>query len=309
MQNLTFLAQAKRGNNGFVAYFITFLLLIIGNTIGSLPLIAVMIGNALRSGSDMQAALAKMGNMADSGVDTNLMFALMLFTFVTTLGGLWLGVRTMHKRPFLSLVNQFDTIRWERFFFAFGVWFALTTVMELVNYVTHPSDYHFSLQFAPFLVTLLIAVTLIPLQTAFEELLFRGWLMQAIGSFNIPRYVPLIITSVLFGSLHFANPEVAKYGIAPMMVYYIGFGLLMGMLTLLDDGLDLALGLHCANNLYGSTVVSFTSSALQTYTIFQSKDPDMTLMLPVSIAAGIAAFLIFRWRFGFAPMSALLEKA
>ena len=275
---LSFLAQAQRGNNGFIAYFVTFLFIILANVVGSLPFAIVTLKN--------------------TEVDANTNLALMLLVFAVTLGGLWLGVRIMHKRPFLSLANRFDQIRWDRFFFAFGVWFALTTIMEGINYALHPADYTYSLQVAPFLITVLIAVTLIPLQTAFEEFFFRGWLMQAIGSRNVPRWLPWIITSVLFGSLHFMNPEVAKYGIVPMMIYYIGFGLLMGLLTLLDDGLDLALGLHCANNIYGATVVSFTSSALQTYTIFQSKDPDINLLLPISILAGLAAFFIFKAQIG-----------
>jgi membrane protease YdiL (CAAX protease family) len=46
--------------------------------------------------------------------------------------------------------------------------------------------------------------------------------------------VPFLMTSIIFGSVHFGNPEVSKLG--DMFVYYIGTGLFLGILTLMDEG-------------------------------------------------------------------------
>ena len=302
---LTFLSQAARGRVGIAFYLLTAVLLVAGNVLGSIPITVIVAVKAFNKQLTPEQ-LQNMGqSMSGLGIDTNLLYALMLLPFTTTILGLWVGVKWAHQRPFGTLINQSGAVRWERFWYSFGLWFGITAAMELVNYALHPADYSWVFQPVPFLITLAISLVLLPLQTSCEELIFRGWLMQGIGSLRVKRWIPLVITSFLFGSMHFANPEVTRYGLALMTVYYIGFGLLLGLITILDDGLDLALGLHFANNLYGAVMVSFTSSALQTNTLLRSPDPDMNIMLPIAIAGSVAAFLVLQKRFGFAPISVL----
>ena len=71
-------------------------------------------------------------------------------------------------------------------------------------------------------------------------------------------------TSIVFGSLHFSNPEVQKLGLG-VMAYYIGTGLFLGILTLMDEGIELALGFHASNNIM--TALFVTSS----WTVFQTE--------------------------------------
>ena len=49
------------------------------------------------------------------------------------------------------------------------------------------------------------------------------------------------------------------------MAYYVGTGLFLGILTLMDEGIELALGFHAANNLI--TALFVTSS----WTVFQTE--------------------------------------
>ena len=104
---------------------------------------------------------------------------------------------------------------------------------------------------------------MIPIQTSAEELLFRGYLLQGFGVLFKNRWLPLILTSVLFGGLHYANPEVDQFGLG-IMFYYIGTGFFLGIITLVDEGLELALGFHAANNLFGALLMSSEWSAFQT---------------------------------------------
>ena len=129
---LSFLSQAERGRNDFVPYLLTFLLLIIGNTIGSFPLLGIIIAASIGEGVGAMEALQNMEqilkNPSAGGVDTNLIFFGMLLTFVFTLLGLWVGVRFLHKRPFATLINGFEQIRWSRFFYGCRclVWYYCT---------------------------------------------------------------------------------------------------------------------------------------------------------------------------------------
>jgi len=121
-----------------------------------------------------------------------------------------------------------------------------------------------------------IAVVLVPLQTSFEEYLFRGYLMQGIGVLCKNRWLPLIITSVTFGLLHIFNPEIEKLGYI-LLVHYIGTGFFLGIITLMDEGLELALGFHAANNLFTALLVTADWTAFQTNSILRDvSDPDVS---------------------------------
>jgi membrane protease YdiL (CAAX protease family) len=96
---------------------------------------------------------------------------------------------------------------------------------------------------------------------------------------------PLLMTSVIFGGMHIFNPEVSKIGYI-ILVYYIGTGLLLGIVTLMDEGMELALGFHAANNLVGALLISSDWSAFQTNSIFKDiSEPSagLDVIFPVVI--------------------------
>lgn len=126
--------------------------------------------------------------------------------------------------------------------------------------------------------------------------------MQGIGVFAKNKWLPLLITSVVFGLLHIANPEVEKLGYV-IMVYYIGTGLFLGIMTLMDDGLELALGFHAANNLFTALLVTADWTAFQTHSIFKDmSDPSEAgfwqIFMPVFIIFPIIIFILskkYKW--------------
>lgn len=287
-----FFQVAQKGKNGFWLYVATIILVIVGAIIGQVPLGMVMVASASANQVD-QETMDKVQETMDFsllGIDPNLTLLLMLLTFIGALGMLWLGVSKIHDKPFLSVITARQELDWSRVFWAFGVWTALTVVLELVMYNMDPGNYSVQFDLSSFIPLLLIALFLLPFQTSFEEIMFRGYLLQGLGLLVKNRWFPLIVTSVIFGALHFFNPEVKKFGLGLMMVYYISIGLFLAICTLMDDGLELALGIHAATNIYGATIVSFSGSALQTPTIFRMASLDALLMLIASLASA-AIFL------------------
>ena len=110
----------------------------------------------------------------------------------------------------------------------------------------------------------------IPFQAAFEEVIFRGYLMQGFAAmYRDTDGFPLIMTSVLFGLMHAFNPEVKEFGFFTMMPQYIVFGLIFGIITILDDGIEASMGAHAANNIFLVIMVTNKSSALQTPALYE----------------------------------------
>lgn len=189
-----------------------------------------------------------------------------LVPFVIGLGGLLFWVKYVHNQRIRTLTTSRKKVDWKRVLFAFLLWGFITTLFIFIDYKVSPENYVLNFQLEPFLYLLLIGVLLIPLQTSFEEYLFRGYLMQGIGIAVKNRWFPLIFTSLVFGLLHIANPEVEKLGYG-ILVYYIGTGLFLGIITLMDEGLELALGFHAANNLITALLVTANWTAFQTNSI------------------------------------------
>ena len=125
--------------------------------------------------------------------------------------------------------------------------------------------------------------------------------MQGIGILCKNKWVPLIITSLLFGLLHIANPEIDKLGYI-LLVHYIGTGFFLGIITLMDEGLELALGFHAANNLFTALLVTADWTAFQTNSVFRDiSDPDVgnfEIFASVLIVYPIMIFIfskIYKW--------------
>ncbi len=223
-----------------------------------------------------------------------------MIPFVFGLILLFVWVKYLHKQTILSLTTSRNKVDWSRIFFSFFVWSLFTVASTLVLYYTNPADFQLNFKPIPFLILVVLAGFLIPIQTSFEEYLFRGYMMQGIGLAIRKKIVPLLITSFMFGMMHIANPEVDKMGNI-ILVYYIGTGLFLGIITLMDEGLELALGFHAANNLVGALLITSDWSALQTDSIFKdtsSPSAGFDVLLPVFIIFPLLLFLFskkYKW--------------
>ena len=62
--------------------------------------------------------------------------------------------------------------------------------------------------------------------------------------------------------MHYFNPEVKAFGLAVILPLYIWFGIFFGLCTLMDDGIELALGAHTINSIFLSVFFTQESSAI-----------------------------------------------
>ncbi|MGO3237551.1 MAG: lysostaphin resistance A-like protein [Psychroflexus halocasei] len=228
-------------------------------------------------------------------------------TFVSTIAPLsifclliLLYVKFVHKQSIRSLTTTRPKIDWSRVFFSFALITVFLVSLTLIDYATNPADYKLNFELIPFLGLLGLAVVLIPLQTSFEEYFFRAYLMQGIGGFFKSRLIALIFTSVIFGLMHIANPEIGKIGYV-LLVTYIGTGFLLGIMTLMDEGIELALGFHAANNLITVLLVTTDWTAFQTNSILISvAEPSVGLeiFIPVFVIYPLYLFIFskkYKW--------------
>lgn len=282
-----FIEQGYRGNLGLWKYWVPIL--------GFSAMMVINYIMTINSPVDVDVMMADIIDKIGLNVFFILAIGPLVAGFFIILGWVYL----VHGQSINSLTTSRKKVDWKRVLFSFLLWGGISAVMMLADIMMSPDDYVFNFKPVPFLILFVMAIVLIPLQTSFEEYMFRGHLMQGLGIMAKNRWVPLIVTSVLFGVMHAANPEVGKIGYG-IMVFYIGTGFFLGILTLMDEGLELSLGFHAANNLTAALLVTADWTAFQTNSIYKDvSQPTLgwDIFIPVLVIYPIL-LLIFSKKYG-----------
>lgn len=296
--NDLFLTAPFRGKNAFWRYFTGAIIpFIASNLIGAIPLVVVMI---VASDGDMTATKGGMPDFAAMGIDLNFGFFLSVFPFVLAFLAFVYMVKPLHERSLRSVINGGRNIRWGRILISAGVWTLISACYLWLAIKTDPDNFTLINNSRSLLILAVLAVLLIPFQAGFEELLFRGYLMQGFAVLARNRWLPIVATSVLFGLMHSLNPEVKEYGFLTMMPQYIFMGLIFAIPAVMDDGIEVAIGAHVANNIFLSVFLTTSDSALQTPAMYEQiniypwKDFGGLVIMAAIYLTAMA--LIYKWK-------------
>ena len=284
-----FIEQGLKSENKFWKYILGSVIIIFASLLGQIPLLMTLLYETFVNGKPYPTSNEAIMRF----FEPNFTLFLIMISFVFIMLGIILVVRYLHHQTILSVTTSRDKVDWNRIVFSFLIWAAFTIVSTLLFYYYNPSDFVINFKPVPFAILALIGIVLIPIQTSSEEYIFRGYLIQGFANLAKNKWFPLLMTSLIFGGMHWYNPEVAKIG-PIILVYYIGTGLFLGIITLMDEGMELALGFHAANNLIGALLVTSDWSAFQTHSIFKDiSDPSagLDVILPVVIIYPILLFI------------------
>jgi len=275
----------------FIKYLGGSFLVFLAAMVGQIPLsIAVLFsGKMPQNNADLYSLF-----------DSNVFLFFALLTFVFAFIGLYLVVEKLHLQKFISIITSRERLDWSRIFVSFGLWLIISVILFFASYFYDSSDIVLQFNLIPFAILSFITLILMPIQTTAEELLFRGYLMQGFYNLSLNKWFPLLMTSLIFGTMHIMNPEVERIGYL-ILVYYIGTGLFLGIITLMDEGTELALGFHAANNIIASLLITTDYTVFQTHSIFKDiSEPSINfeVFFPVLVLFPILLFYFskkYKW--------------
>ena len=268
----------------FGYYIFGSILLILFSTLGQIPLLAFL-PDEIMPGTDPMDLL--------NAIPSNLRIFLILISFVAVIPGIWLVVTKIHNLPVLSIITSRKKLDFNRVLFSFCSWGSLLTVLIVIEFILYPENYQLNFKFKEFIILSLIAILLVPIQTSVEEIVFRGYLMQGFGNWLNSRLMALILSSCVFGLLHLANPELQSLGYEFIFIY-IGVGFVLGIMALMDEGLELSIGFHAANNLIIILLVTADWTVFQTESILINiSEPEITTSYLISIIIIYPLLLLF----------------
>ncbi len=285
-----YLEVARSGKNDWWRYVISLpVIIVIWVMLGSIPVILLM------------AYVSMDGNPATgfsgtgfNGVPVLSEFLITMSSFIPFIVATLLAVRFIHARPLKTLITGESHIRWGRIFSGAGVWMIIAAILSVLEALLYPGRYVLTFQPATLLVFTVLALIIIPIQTSAEELFFRGYLLQWMGLRLKNIWFLSLLNGILFFLPHAANPEMASGSILVGLGYF-AMGFFLTLVTLQDHGIELALGMHAANNLFASVFANYVVTALPSPSLFtiQTLDPVYSL---VSLVAGMIVFYFIFFR-------------
>lgn len=280
-----FLEKAYIGKNNWYFYVLTLMIVFVAIQIGSIPLVAYLYLNG-----SMEQDFASMLNQM---TNTNTGLALTLFTYLVGFFTLFLCVRYIQHKPYASIVTGRSRIDYRRILFGAVIW-GIIMIGSVAFDMLVSKENTIVFQFDPvnFFTLVIIALIFLPFQTALEELVFRGLLMQGFALLFKYRWVAILLTSLLFALMHGSNPEIEKFGFWTAIPIYFVIALILGYVAVKDDGLELALGLHMANNIVSALTLTHEGSALQTHALFCDTAPTASIWDSVSMLVCGGIFIL-----------------
>ncbi len=306
------LERALQGKNGIGRYILMAIIVMVVAQIAAFPLFLILLPSILSNGGNIGDLPAALQNPSDWGISSNLLLLVMMVTFVIMYFLFALLVKPLHGRTVRETINGRRKIRWDRIRMGIIVWGIIILADTAISLLlSSPTEYEFRFNVAALIPLLLIVLIVLPFQTSIEELLFRGYLAQGVARWTKSRWWALIIPSVLFALMHIANPEVKEYGFWLSMPQYLIMGLMLGLISILDDGIELALGIHFINNGLTALLVTHKASALQTDALFLYHEMDpVASLISISIAGVLLVLIlqrIYKWDFGIMNRKVLPE--
>lgn len=222
-------------------------------------------------------------------------FYVVVGPFIIWLLGIYLTNRFIHGREFRSLISTHKIPRLGRFAEGFVVFFLLTILELFVSYLSDPGNFAYVFNFSKFLPYLPVLIITFFIQAPTEELFFRGYGLQFWRKYTKNPIVLIIVTSVIFALFHSANPETS----GDWFIYLLSicsYGILFAAITLRENGLEVSMGAHVANNL-SSILVNYKGSALENLpSVFMLQNADFSYLGLVFLVLKSLAFyyIVFR---------------
>jgi membrane protease YdiL (CAAX protease family) len=258
---MEFIDQASSGKNNFFTY-LTGTLIILG---------LFLFGNfALFFYLNFQFPNEPIDSWSQSKITaslgkTELLFWL-TFPFALVFFGLLFHINKVHGRTISSIFTGKEKFNWKRTFFSFGLVFGILA-LSLVIQSFFGLDLQFQFDIQKFLPLVLVSLIMLSIQTTCEEVIFRSYLLQGFKIRLRSNKVAVLISGIMFGAIHIGNPEIQVIGYH-ILIYYMAVGIFLGLITLFDNGMELAIGYHAANNIFAAIVVTNDWQAFQTDALF-----------------------------------------
>lgn len=292
-----FIAQAKEGDNRWWKYLFAVLTIVASFLLGQVPLLLFSYYKKIKLGlsDDQFFDYLNSLNYTALGISQNTFFLLIMGTFVFTFCSVIYLVPKIHKRTFLSFITSRKKFDYNRFLAGLFTWLIIAICITFL--VLDADQYKFTFELNKFIPLAIIALILVPMQSATEEIVYRGFIMQGIYRLLERKWVTLIIVTLLFALSHAFNPEFEN-GFVTIIPAYLIFSFTITYITVIDEGLEIPIGIHAGNNLFVALILSASGASVTTPSIFTTSIGNLIDILPILLGSlSLISFILFKFKY------------
>jgi uncharacterized protein len=226
-------------------------------------------------------------------------FILMNLPQVALLFGILLTLRYILLTDLRSFIVTADRPRPRRSMLIALLWVTLFAASHLVTASISRETLIYRDDFSSWLSALPLILLITPVQTTAEELLFRTYLGRWAQARGLGRTITIILSGLLFLSVHLLNPEILHYGDDPFIfIYYAVFGSCMMALALQAGSYEIPIVIHMVNNLYTLLLVNYEGSVLETPSLFFERQASPLQSTVVVLLGTFLTLILVRRRSG-----------
>ena len=286
---MRYIDQGKKGDNRVLRYVLTLSLIFVVYIFGSFGLFVDYNLNVDGGGASGQVM-----SQFTSVLGENRVLVWLMLPFLLVFGVFLFAIKYIHKRTIKSIFTARDSFDWRRVFISFALIVFVLSVTTFFE-IFYSNAYVWNFDLSKFSVLVVIALLMIPIQTTIEELIFRGYLMQGLKMKMGSSKHAVILSGIMFGLMHVGNPEIEAIG-SHVLIYYVVSGVFLGALALYDNGLELSIGYHAANNIFAALMVSNDWQGFQTNALYINTSPPGLgwMELLISLLFFPVLFLIYK---------------
>ena len=290
-----FISDIGNGRHKYYHYLATIIItLIVMQVIGAIPLLITIfskIGN--------QPFTPELFEQIANSISGDLFVLFTGISFLAAFGAFIFCIRYIHKQTVTSIITYRTKIDFQRIGWGLLIIVLFRIPLFLIELYTYGDSLKWNFEFNSFFLLLLICVMFIPIQAGLEEVFFRGYLLKRFNKKLKKKYWSVLITSILFTVLHFSNPEAISFGIS-MFTFYFLTAVFLALITIFDNGTELAIGVHAGINIFTLLTItgewsSFNTSALYLNSSRNAFELDIFLLTLVIYPI---IFFIFAKKFG-----------
>lgn len=200
---------------------------------------------------------------------------------------------SIHKRDFKSVITAHERVKWYRILKGFVVWFAM--LLLSLNFSLPDPNLKFTFDAAAYPLLLIISLTIF-FQAGFEEIFFRGYILQAFNLFLKKPPLAILISSIIFATGHWGN-QLTPIGNLNIFIDTLIFAIVVSVITVLEDGVETAIGIHTANNMFCALIIndgtsSFYEPLPSLFTNFSTPSNPMDQLFYSTLMNGILLLII-----------------
>ena len=261
-----FLELAKQGNTKWWTWTVGIILILLGwQGIGGIPFIVAC-----------DELVLDCVNFNNEGFLQVVEYMFSNWMFVVGIISIFLVARIVHKRRITQMITTRVSIDYDRMLYAMGIGLLIFTLTTILSFLSGETLELNKPQLSVFISFVLLAIILTPVQATFEEIFFRGYILQGLALRTKNIILLCLINGALFMIPHLLNPEAMEYGFRQYIVGMVLSGGFFTLLTIKDNGLEIPMGYHSINNLFIFIFINTETSVMQTPSLFISTGIEET---------------------------------